>query len=323
MTESSGAISPTEELRALAAALESEGVSFRLGGVRGRDLTTFKIGGEFSLLIEPRNAEEAVASLRLARDLRLALKILGEGSNLLVPDRGVYEPVIRYRGRASEVFDAENGAAVEVEAGAPLMSLSRSLSDVGLSGLEFAGGIPGSLGGAVFMNAGAHGSSMQEIVEWVEVATASGVLRLSGSELAWRYRSSGLKDYIAKRLGEDCSWLIVRLRLRLSRADPEVTKGKRARYLSERRARQPLQAPCAGSIFKNPSVENPAWAVIERAGLKGACIGGASVSTMHANWIVNGDQKATADDVVQLIRRIKSEVFESQGVVLEEELVCW
>lgn len=283
--------------------------------VLGADVTTFKIGGPLQFLIEPRTAQEAVATFQSLRTLGREFRVLGEGSNLLIPDNGVAVPVVRPRGRNLIVLP---DGRVEVEAGYPLMSLSRQMSDAGLGGLEFAGGIPGSLGGAAFMNAGAHGSCIGEVIEWVEISTADGTERISAASLPWRYRHSGLSEILSVRPGA-----ITRVGLRLIPTDKNVTAERRAHHLAERRARQPLQAASAGSVFRNPSAEQSAGAVIERCGLKGSVIGGALVSPLHANWIINPKREATARDVSTLIRRVKTEVQAQTGILLHEEIVEW
>lgn len=299
--------------------LQLESLLIPLKGARGSpiygtEITTFKIGGPLSLLIEPRSAQETVAVFAALKSSHIDALILGEGSNLFISDSGVLAPVVRPRGRTIEI----NGDAIGVEAGFPLMSLSRQASDAGLSGLEFAGGIPGSVGGAVFMNAGAHGSCFGDIVEWLEIATTDGLTRIRGQDLPWRYRHSGLSEILKATPGA-----VVRAGLRLKSSDRATTQELRARYLTERRLRQPLQAASAGSVFRNPSETESAGAVIERCGLKSLSIGGALVSPLHANWIINPKRLASAADVSSLIDRIKSVVKAVAGVELHEEIVKW
>ncbi len=282
--------------------------------VKGAELSTFKIGGPLSLLIGPRSAQETVAVFSALATAQLKALVLGEGSNLLIPDEGVNSPVVRPRGRTLEI--KEN--AVEVEVGYPLMSLSRQLSEAGLSGLEFAGGIPGAVGGAVFMNAGAHNGCFADIIEWIEIATADGISRIPGKELPWRYRHSGISEILGSTPGA-----VVKARLRLKSCDPVVSQELRAKHLAERRLRQPLQAASAGSVFRNPRDTLSAGAVIERCGLKSSAIGGALVSPLHANWIINPERRATAADVSNLINRVKSVVMGETGVELREEIVKW
>jgi len=317
-----------EHREILLAHLNESNVSFRshLSGkavsgkaINGKDLTTFKIGGPLHLLIEPQDATQTVAVFKALEKVPCSAAILGEGSNLLIPDAGITEPIIRPRGRELSI---DREGLVTVDAGYPLMSLVRQVTDAGLAGLEFAGGIPGALGGAIFMNAGAHGSCMGNVTQWVEVATALGVERLPAASLNFQYRDSGLKKTLHTN-GFLGTGAVVRAGLKLKRSDAGVTNALRAKYLAERRLRQPLQAACAGSIFKNPSAAVSAGALIERCGLKGLAVGGALVSPLHANWIINQERTATANDVNELISQMIKTVQEQMQIELHCELVRW
>jgi len=194
------------------------------------------------------------------------------------------------------------------------MSLARKLSDDGFSGLEFAAGIPASIGGATFMNAGAHGSEICERIFQVRGVLPDGSQRTwRREELPWRYRWSGLPAGVT----------VTSIELELVEGDKATIARACSAHLSERRARQPLSMPSAGSVFKNPSPTEPAGRVLEGAGLKGHRIGGAVVSELHANWIVNPEKQATAADVAQLIDYCRSRVREHSGIELEPEVKLW
>jgi UDP-N-acetylmuramate dehydrogenase len=194
------------------------------------------------------------------------------------------------------------------------MSFSRKVSDEGFSGVEFAAGIPASVGGAVFMNAGAHGSEISSRIVEVRGLTGEGLeVRWSRHELPWSYRHSGLPT----------GCIITSVVLDLPPGDPKRISELCAHNIAERRARQPLALPSAGSVFKNPSSELPAGKILEELGMKGFAVGGAEVSRLHANWIVNPDRGATAADVVSVIAECQRRALEERGVALEPEVRLW
>jgi UDP-N-acetylmuramate dehydrogenase len=282
-------------------------------GILGRELSTFCIGGPLEYLVTVNSVEELARVRRFARQEGLPIRILGNGSNLLIADSGLEGISVKLSGDLRRV-QAISDSRFEVSAGCSLMSLARQLSKDGFSGLEFAAGIPASVGGAVFMNAGAHGGEIGERVEWVECVTAEGDLRrIAHAELEWRYRSSGL----------DPELFVMSVGVRLTPGDRDVIGSQLAHNLEERRRRQPLSQPSAGSVFKNPSLQDPAGRLLEQVGLKGARVGGAQVSTLHANWIVNPEKSASARDVQGLIELCQAKVFEATGQKLQPEVRMW
>jgi UDP-N-acetylmuramate dehydrogenase len=194
------------------------------------------------------------------------------------------------------------------------MTLARKLSEDGFSGLEFAAGIPASIGGAVAMNAGAHGAEISERVLSVAAVDERGKLvELRGQEISWRYRYSGIGSNL----------IVTGVVLDLSPGDREVIAGLCRRNLEHRRATQPLSQPSAGSVFKNPAHDLPAGKVIEQLGLKGHKVGAAMVSELHANWIVNPIREASAQDVRGLMQLCRDRALSSAGVHLDAEIKLW
>jgi UDP-N-acetylmuramate dehydrogenase len=278
----------------------------------GSACSTFSIGGPLACLIEPKDLSELSTACKLLREEGLVPRILGAGSNLLLPDEGVATPIIRL----GQGFRKVNVSAsvVEVGAASSLMSLARSVSDAGLSGLEFAGGIPASVGGAVCMNAGAHGGEISQVIESTSVLLADGkVAELSASELCMSYRHTQLP----------AGAIVFAARFRLVESDKTLTAQRRAAFLAERKLRQPLHLPSAGSVFRNPPGAKSAGALLEGAGLKGFAVGGAAYADSHANWIVNPQRRALASDVKALIQQGQAKVQALNGIALIPEVVCW
>lgn len=279
----------------------------------GAAVTTISIGGGIPFFAEPENEPELIALLRVLANFRLPYRVLGAGSNLLIDDRGVEQWVIRL-GRGFRFANPVGQNSFVVGASMSLMTLARELSEAGLSGLEFAGGIPASVGGAVRMNAGAHGSEIESIIESVQGVSANGeLMNFSRHELNFSYRKSELP----------ADFVVTAVRVSLVSSTREATESLRRENLEHRKRYQPLTLPSAGSIFKNPPGEVSAGKLIEQAGLRGHSIGGASVSELHGNWIVNRGRRATAADVLGLINLCRSTVEERSGVLLETELVQW
>jgi UDP-N-acetylmuramate dehydrogenase len=240
-------------------------------------------------------------------------RVLGNGSNLLIDDAGIETCVIRLGKGFRFLREAAAGEFV-VGGATSLMTISRELSDRGYSGLEFAGGIPASLGGAVRMNAGAHGGEMAQVLHSVTAVHGRGeTVTLNAADLRFAYRHSELPP----------GAIVTEARLTLTPGDAQRSAELRAKFLAERKARQPLTVPCAGSIFKNPPGSKSAGALIESTGLKGTWNGGAQVSELHANWIVNPKRTATAAEVLQLITKCQEQVLAQHGVELHPELVVW
>ncbi|MCO6429630.1 MAG: UDP-N-acetylmuramate dehydrogenase [Deltaproteobacteria bacterium] len=285
--------------------------------VRAAVHTTFAIGGPMAVLTEPSDAEQAQRLVQWLNSEKVPRKVLGAGSNLLVDDRGVAACVIRLgRGfRYCRPLESVGEAAqFEVGAAMPLMSLCRELSSQGLTGLEFAGGIPASFGGAVRMNAGAHSGEISKLIKEITIISGAGeILRVNADDISFSYRHCGLpQDSLILSA-------VIELRRGVSDRCAELT----ASYLAERKARQPLSLPSAGSVFKNPAPDNSAGSLIENAGLKGHRSGGAQISSLHANWIVNPERKAASGDVTSLISLSKEKVFEHSGIELEQEVIEW
>lgn len=270
--------------------------------------TTWKIGGPAELFFQPRDSRECVTALNLARQYGIPVNFLGGGSNVLAADQGVRGLVIQTRA-LREIRWQET--RVRAGAGTSLPKLAREAGSRALSGLEFALGIPGTLGGAVRMNAGAHGSQIAELIESVQVVTPQGeVLDLLRERLEFGYRSSSLMD---------SGNLIIEASLVLPPGNREEIARKAETVLEFRKARQPNEYPNGGSVFKNPPGDS-AGRLIEAVGAKGLRAGGAQISEKHANFIVNLGG-ATAADVLFLIKEVRELVFNKFGYILETEVV--
>ncbi|MGI6555555.1 MAG: UDP-N-acetylmuramate dehydrogenase [Bacillota bacterium] len=269
--------------------------------------TSWKVGGPAEILVTPVSIDDLRTAVLIAWKNNVPVTILGNGTNVLVADRGVEGLTIKMRGLRN--WDV-SGERITAEAGVNLPELSRIAQGHNLSGLEFAAGIPASVGGAVVSNAGAHGSSMQDIVRSVLVMDYQGALHtFAGSELGFGYRSSMFRDG---------RFIVLQSVMDLEPMPGEQVKEKMQHYLGVRSRTQPVESATAGSVFVNPA-SVPAGLLIEKAGLKGAREGGAQVSHKHANFIVNADN-ATASDIVRLIRRIQEQVYSMFGIKLETEI---
>jgi UDP-N-acetylmuramate dehydrogenase len=272
--------------------------------------TTFRVGGPVAALIEPQTERALSALLVRLRESRIPYAILGGGSNLLAQD-GPMELVAIRLGRGFATVSEEIGDARQLVVGAALHTgrlVAHSIRE-GLSGLEFLTGIPGTMGGALFMNAGTASGSLADGLAWIDGLDSDGKRRrLDRAEISPRYRSMGLPD----------EWVILAAGLRVHRSTRAAVKAEVARIMAGRRKTQPHGQPSAGCIFKNPPGA-AAGALIERAGLKGFAIGGAEVSPRHANWIVNTGG-ASASEILALIRHVEATVFERFGIQLEREV---
>ena len=271
--------------------------------------TTFRIGGRAALLVEPKDEKELLICLKQAQACDCPTLILGRGSNVLFPDEGVEAAVIRTCS-LREISVKEQ--TVTAAAGASLFDVCRQALSAGLGGLEFAYGIPGTLGGALCMNAGAYGGEMQDVVASVRVydAQKGEIVTLDREQMRFAYRYSTL-------LGSP-HLTALSATLELQKQDKAVIEQHMQEYMSRRQQKQPLDLPSAGSVFKRPE-GHFAGALIEQSGLKGTRIGGAMVSPKHAGFIVNVGG-ATAQDVLRLIDRIQRTVYQDHGVALETEL---
>jgi len=275
--------------------------------------TSMKVGGPVSYLIYPRDEEELLRVLRMAEEKGVRYRFLGNGTNIIVHDRGIPEVVIRTtRMQRVDYKKMNDGALVEVSGGMSLKGFIINNARRGLAGLEKLYWIPGTVGGGIKMNAGSFGSWISDAIESVRLVNRDGkIASYLKSEMEFGYRES--------RVGPSECVLTARFRL-WNRDKDDIQKDMDYVY-GERKKRHPMEFPSAGSVFKGVSGE-PAWKFIERAGLKGIAIGGAMVSDKHANFIINRGN-ATAQDIKTLIDKIKKEVFEKTGVTLEEEVEFW
>ncbi len=276
-----------------------------------KDYTSFKTGGTARVVIKPHSPYAVAQVLKRLFERGEEYFVLGNGSNLLVSDKGIEKPVIHIGKNMSETEVSEDG--IICQAGALLSSVAQAAYKNALTGMEFAHGIPGSVGGAVCMNAGAYGGEMKDIVDWIEYASKSGeVYRMDCDSAQFGYRKSFFsdKDYVVVRVG-----------IKLDKGKSEDILSKMKELAQKRRDKQPLEYPSAGSTFKRPEGYFAA-ALIEEAGLKGVCTGGACVSEKHSGFIVNKGG-ATTEDVLNLMQRVKKCVFEKSGVMLEEEVKYW
>lgn len=271
--------------------------------------TTMKIGGPADLLIEPSSLESLQSAMQVIQNHGVSWRAIGRGSNLLVSDQGIDGVVIKL-GNGMDHLEIKDDE-ITVGGGHSLVSLSTMISKKGLSGLEFASGIPGSVGGAVYMNAGAHGSDMSKILKKAHILFEDGKIEwLSNDEMEFSYRTSVLQK---KRPGI------------VLEAVFQLTKGDRAEIVAEmqknkdyRKETQPWNYPCAGSIFRNP-LPHYAGKLIESAGLKGYQIGGAKISELHGNFIVNAGN-AKAEDVLALIDHVKKTIHQLYQIKMETEV---
>lgn len=269
--------------------------------------TSFKIGGPADLFVTPASEEAMQKVVELCRKEEIPLFVMGSGSNLLVSDDGV-RGVVLHTGGLSDL--SVSGCEIVCGAGVRLSQLCSAAAEQALSGLEFAWGIPGSCGGAAFMNAGAYNGEMKDVVtECRHVSPDGEIGTLSGEQLDYGYRHSAYDD-------NGC--IITSVRMQLTLGDQGMIRRKMDDLLCRRKEKQPLELPSAGSVFKRPA-DHFAGTLIEECGLKGLTIGGAMVSEKHAGFIVNMGE-ATSSDVRRLIERIKNDVFLQTGVELQCEI---
>lgn len=270
--------------------------------------TTFNIGGPADCMVSVADARDIAAVAGFCRREELPLFVMGNGSNLLVSDDGVEGVVLRTFGGFDGIII--DGETVTAQSGASLSKVAAQAAGAGLTGMEFAHGIPGSIGGAVYMNAGAYGGEMKDIVESTEYLDNSGERAVIGSaEHRFSYRHSAFSEG---------NGIILLTTLRLRRAPKDEIYEKMDDFAKRRRDKQPLSQPSAGSVFRRPEGYF-AGQLIEKSGLKGRSVGGAMVSPKHAGFIVNTGG-ATARDVMSLIELIKKKVYEDSGVRLKCEI---
>ena len=271
--------------------------------------TTFQIGGPVAVMAFPNSPEQVGEILKIARRYEITPMILGAGSNILAPDEGLDTVVIELRTAMNRVEERSKGE-FEAQAGAAMARLATFAMERGYTGLEFAHGIPGTVGGGVYMNAGAYGGEMCQVVTGVTAMDREGnLLEISADKLDLSYRHS-------RFMNEDL--VILSVRVKLEKGDREEIRAKMAELMTRRRTSQPLELPSAGSTFKRPATGYAA-AMIEAAGLKGLRVGDAQVSEKHAGFVVNRG-RATCKDVLQLMEQVQDRVEQDTGVRLEPEV---
>ncbi len=284
-----------------------------LENVRMSSYTSYRIGGEVRLLVYPENVLKLIELIKILRNANVKYKVLGNGSNVIFSD-AVYDGVIIKLDRFNHL--KREDTIIDVGAGYNLMKLSLEMSKQGLSGLEFATGIPGTVGGAIFMNAGAYKSDMGYIVSSVRILTPELEIReMFNNDLDFHYRTS----YLQKNPDNICLDVKIVLKQGDKKEIMEIIETRKQKRLLS----QPLEYPSAGSVFRNPP-DDFAGRLIEECNLKGHRLGGALVSPKHANFIVNVD-RATANDVYNLIHEVKNKVKAQQGVelIVEQEFINW
>ena len=271
--------------------------------------TSFRIGGPADLYVVVTEAEQLAGLLKIKAEKEIPFMMVGNGSNLLVSDAGIRGIVCRLAGEFGAV-DYLGDGLVRAGAGASLSNFCLAALENGLTGLEFAWGIPGSVGGAAFMNAGAYGGEMKDVVSECEYVTSDGFIdQLTNEQCGFVYRGSFFQQ-------SDC--IVTSVTVKLSEGDAEAIKTQMDDILGRRKDKQPLDMPSAGSVFKRPE-GHFAGGLIEQCGLKGYSVGGAQVSEKHAGFIVNKGG-ATCKDVLDLIKHIQDTVLAQTGVTLECEV---
>lgn len=270
--------------------------------------TTFRIGGPADYFVLPATAQEVADVLHIAKQFAVPVTVLGNGSNVLVLDRGIRGLVLKFGPEMANI--RHSGKTVFAGAGALLASVSRYAAQYDLTGFEFAIGIPGSIGGAVFMNAGAYEGDMSQVVQAVTAVCQDGRLkRFEREALNFGYRHSVFQEN---------GYLICEVELALEKGIDTSIRGRLEDYTEKRQTKQPIEMPSAGSTFKRPQ-GHFAGTLIEKAGLKGVSVGGAQVSTKHAGFIINAGD-ATAQDVLALIGKVQDSVYKQFGVSLHPEV---
>lgn len=271
--------------------------------------TTFRIGGEADCFVEIENAEQLIHLRRYLQMVELPCMVLGNGSNLLVSDRG-YRGVVLHVGPRMQQIRVQ-GDRMVVQAGALMSQVAAAACEQGLTGLEFASGIPGTLGGGAIMNAGAYGGEISQVAAQVKVVDREGnLLELDNATMEFGYRTSAIKQQ---------PFTVVEVTLQLAFGERESIQGRMEELAARRREKQPLEYPSAGSTFKRPEGYY-AGELIMKSGLRGYQIGGARVSDKHCGFIINTG-KATCEDVRDLIAHVQERVKDCFGVDLETEVI--
>lgn len=274
--------------------------------------TSFRIGGEVEVMAFPKNAQELAEILSTCKQLNSIPAILGAGTNVLAPDDGLHGLVICLKDCMNGMEQLDD-THIRVAAGVTMTRAAVFAANLGLSGLEFAHGIPGTVGGGVYMNAGAYGGEICQVCTSVDVMDLSGNLTTyTAEQMAFSYRHSRL---------EDEGGIVVSAVFALTPKPQEEIKAQMKELMARRSASQPLELPSAGSAFKRP-VGGYAAALIDQAGLKGYQVGAAAISTKHAGFAVNMGG-ATAEDVKNLLTQVSDKVFQNSGIRLEPEVRIW
>ncbi len=269
---------------------------------------SFRIGGNADLLVLPTSVDDLLLVLGICKSQNIPWTIIGNGSNVLVLDGGIRGVVIKM-GKEFSHIDI-HGTRIIAEAGATLAAVATQAAKQELTGMEFAAGIPGTIGGAIFMNAGAYDGEMKMVVTGADILTLDGQLEhWDINQLALGYRTSSVQTTGA---------IVLKVYLQLTVGDKETIVSKLQDFAQRRCSKQPLELPSAGSTFKRPT-GNYAGTLIEQAGLKGYTVGGAQVSTKHAGFVVNIGE-ATAQDVLRLIQDVQKRVEDYSGILLEPEV---
>jgi len=293
--------------------LEDKNIGEILENESLKKYNTYKIGGVANLVVIPKNVEKLIELMNIIRENNIKYKVIGKGSNLIFSSKEYNGIIIKLD--KLDKFEI-NGTKITVGAGYSLVKLSLETAKRGLSGLEFAAGIPGTVGGSVFMNAGAYKNDIGELIEKVKLIDDNlNIVEMSKEELDFSYRHSFLQNHR--------DYICIEVTLNLVEANVDEIKEKINKRKQKRLETQPLEYPSAGSVFRNPE-DIPAGKLIEDAGLKGKMIGGAMVSEKHANFIINYDN-ATGEDIYNLINYVKNEIKQQTGVELkqEQEFVNW
>lgn len=273
------------------------------------DHTTFRVGGNADFFVEIGSSEELAGIIKYLKQTERSYFILGNGSNLLVGDKG-YEGVILHLGSRFDRIDVD-GKTIRAQAGALLSVVAKTAGRNGLTGLEFASGIPGTIGGAVVMNAGAYDGEMKQVITQVTIMTEDGeILELDNDTMEFGYRTSIIKNR---------PFIVLEAQMLLETGDVEAIRGKMDDFAGRRRSKQPLEYPSAGSTFKRPEGYF-AGKLIMDAGLRGYRIGGAQVSEKHCGFIINVGN-ASAADISELMDEVAEKVKEQFGVTLEPEII--
>lgn len=290
----------------ITSALKENSIDFLINEPMNRH-TSFKIGGNADIFISVSNIENFKKVYEICKSSSAPLTLLGNGSNVLVSDDGIRGVVLTLSGMNKITVDKQT---LTCEAGALLSSACKAALENGLSGLEFAYGIPGSIGGAVFMNAGAYGGEIKDIIVSATVFDGENVKEISASQMKLGYRTSIFKEN---------KHTVLSAKFSLKSAEKNDIKAKMDDFICRRKSKQPLDFPSAGSTFKRPE-GNFAGTLIENCGLKGFSIGGAEVSKKHAGFVINAGN-ATASDVKAVIDAVKQKVFSDTGIILEPEVI--